>query len=135
MANVTITLDEDLLRRARAEAEAAGKSLSRWLADLVAAEEARLRAERVAAMEGFVALARAVKLEGDPYRFDREEIYDEAVSRFEHRDLQPRSTRARQAGALPAVAERGGGAKFAHDQPAGVRRKPERGGAKTRPKA
>jgi hypothetical protein len=135
MANVTISFDDDVLARARAEAEAAGKSLSRWIADLVAAEEARVRKEQAVAMEGFVALARSVKLEGAPYRFDREEIYDEAVSRFQRRDLQPRSARPAQAGALLAVAEPGGGAEFVHDQRPGVRRKPKRGGAKARPKA
>jgi hypothetical protein len=134
MANVTITLDDEALARARAEADTAGKSLSRWIADLIAVEEARLIAERVAAMEGFVTLARSVKLAGAPYRFDREEIYDEAVSRFEHRDLQPRSARSGQAKPLLGVAEPGGREEFAHDQPASMRGKPKRPGAKTRPK-
>jgi hypothetical protein len=134
MANVTITLDDEALARVRAEAEAAGKSLSRWIADLIAAEEKRLTGERVAAMDGFVALARSVRLGGAPYRFDREEIYDEAVSRFECRDLQPRSARSGKAESLLAVAEPGGREEFAFDQPASVRGKPKRGGAKTRPK-
>jgi hypothetical protein len=135
MANVTITFEERVLAFARAEAEAAGVSLSRWIADLVAAEGARVREQRTEAMNDFVALARSVKLEGAPYKFDREEIYDEAVSRFEHRDLQPRSARPRQAGPLLGVAERSSDAEFAHDQPAGLRGKPQRRGAKTRPKA
>ena len=41
MANVTIALDEALLLRVRDQARLAGKSLSRYVADLIAAEDKR----------------------------------------------------------------------------------------------
>ncbi len=37
MRNVTIAMDDELARRARVAAAAEGKSLSRWIADLLAA--------------------------------------------------------------------------------------------------
>jgi hypothetical protein len=46
MANAIVTLEDDLLGRARREADRAGKNLSRYLADLVEAGDARKRAER-----------------------------------------------------------------------------------------
>jgi hypothetical protein len=130
MTNVTVTLDEAILAQARREAERAGKSLSRYLADLVAAEQARLRAERVAAMDAFFEVARSVKLEGEAYKFNRDEIYDEALSRHERGDLRFGPARAVETGALSGVADAGGAGEFAHAEPAGVRRSAKRRGKK-----
>lgn len=66
MANVTVTVDDELL--ARVEAERADKSLSRYLADLIAAENARLRAESAAMFKKTYS--------PQPWTFDRDEIYD-----------------------------------------------------------
>ena len=73
MTNVTITFDEAVLAEARREAEQAGKSLSRYLADLVTPEQKRLREERMAAMDAFFKVAKSVKLSGEAYKFDRED--------------------------------------------------------------
>jgi hypothetical protein len=121
MTNVTVTLDEAVLAAARQEAERAGKSLSRYLADLLTAEQKRLAEERMAGMDAFLKVAKSVKLAGEAYKFDRDEIYDEAFSRYERGDLRFGPARAGQAGALSRVAEPSGGGEFAHDQPASVR--------------
>jgi len=131
MTNVTVTLDEAVLTEARREAERHGKSLSRYLADLVTAEQARLREERVASMDTFLKLAKSVKLTGEAYKFNREDAYDEAFSRYERGDLRFGPARASEAGALPRVAERGREGKFAHDEPASVRGSAKRRGKKT----
>lgn len=131
MTNVTVTLDEGVLTEARREAERLGKSLSRYLADLVTAEQDRLREERMASMNAFLKLAKSVKLTGEPYKFDREEIYDEAFSRYERGDLRFGPARASQAGALPRVADGGGAGEFAHDKPTSVRGNKKRSRKKT----
>lgn len=130
MANVTVTLDDAVLAEARNAADGDGKSLSRFLAELVEADLARRRGERVVAMGAFLDVARAVKLDGAAYTFNRDEIYDEAVSRLERGDLRARSARAGKAGALHGVAERDGADGYAHDQPASVRRSAKRRGKK-----
>jgi hypothetical protein len=130
MANVTVTLDDALLDRAREEAGRAGKSLSRYLADLILAEDERLRAGRVAAMDRFLTLAKSVKLEGEAWKFDREEIYDDAFRRFERRRVQSRFPQSKQAGAMSGVAESAGGTSGFDHQPPGVRR----GSKRRRPK-
>jgi hypothetical protein len=135
MANITITLDEVVMTRVRAAAKTSGKSISRWVTDVIVAEDARLRDQESAAMADFVALARSVKLDGAPYQFDRGEIYDEAVSRHERRDLQPRSARSDQTGKSVGVAEPGRVAGLLDDQPASLRRNQKRRSAKTRPEA
>jgi hypothetical protein len=55
MKNVTITLPDDLARRARVEAAKAGKSLSRWIADQLAAELHNPTMSQLEAVERFLA--------------------------------------------------------------------------------
>lgn len=131
MTNVTVTFDEAVLAEARREADRLGKSLSRYLADLVAAEQSRLSAERVAAMDAFFEVAGSVKLSGAPYKFNRNDIYDEALSRHERGDLRFGPARSVEAGALSRVAEGGGGSEYAHDKPASRGRSTKRRGKKT----
>ena len=132
MANVTITLDDDALACARREAENAGKSLSRYLADLVAAEERRLRTERMAAMDKFLALAKHVPLDRPDWKFDRDEIYDRPYPGGHQRHpLQPGPGAGGQAGALRGVAERADGGEFDDGQSAGLQRNPKRSRKKT----
>jgi hypothetical protein len=130
MANVTITLDDALLAAARGEAERAGKSLSAYLAALVAAERDRLRAERMAGLDAFLDIASRVKVSGAAEKFNRDEIHDEAFSRYERGDLRFGPARSVQTGALPRVAESGGGSEFADDKPASGGRGAKRRGKK-----
>jgi hypothetical protein len=103
VANVTVTLDDALLARARREADRAGKSLSRYLADLIAAEDERLRAESVATMEAF--LAHQV-VSPEPWTFDRDEIYDRPYPGGHQSDpLEPRRPVSAKAEPLRGVAE------------------------------
>lgn len=123
MANVTITMDDDLLARVRREADRAGKSLSRYLADLIAAEEERLRQESIAAMDKFLALAKYVPATGEPWKFDRDEIYDRPYPGGHQRgDLQPRWPSAGKTEKVRGVAERTDQHAFDGGQPASVQR-------------
>jgi hypothetical protein len=132
MTNVTITMDDALLARARREADQAGKSLSRYLADLIAAEEERLRTARMAAMDGFLALANHVPLDRPDWKFDREEIYDRPYPGGHQRhSLQSGPGASGQAGAVRGVAERADGGEFDHGKPASVQRNQKRGQKKT----
>jgi hypothetical protein len=123
MTNVTITLEEAALAFARQEAERASKSLSRYLADLIAAEQERLRTERMAALEQFFELAKYVPKDGEPLKFDRDEIYDRPYPGGRQRgDLQPRWPSAEQAAKVRGVAETAVGGEFDDRQSAGVQR-------------
>lgn len=132
MANVTVTLDDALLSRARFDAERAGKSLSRYLADLIEAEDARLRAASVAAMQEFLSLSAQVPLDRPDWKFDRDEIYDRPYPGGHTRGaLQLGSGRSGEAGALRGVADSAGGDEFADDQSAGLQRDAKRSRKKT----
>ena len=54
MKNVTLTLDDDIVRRARVEAAKQGKSLSRFVSDLVAQRVGRALSQKEA-MDRFLA--------------------------------------------------------------------------------
>ena len=130
MANVTITVDDGMLARVRREAEAAGKSLSRWIADLIEAEEARLTAERVAAMEKFLELAKYVPATGKPWKFNRDEIYERPYPGGHQRgDLQPRWPSAEEASKVRGVGESPDHYRRDGGEPASVQR-----GRQRRPK-
>lgn len=132
MANVTVTLEDTLLERARREADRAGKSLSRYLADLIAAEDARLKAERVAAMDAFLALSEYVPLDRPDWTFDRDEIYDRPYPGGQQRhSLQPGQSGDRKKDALRGLAERSDSGEFDDGQPAGLQRNTKRGRKKT----
>jgi hypothetical protein len=127
MANVTITLDDALLAEVRREAERAGKSVSRYLADVLKAAQDQRQAERMAAMEQFLELAKYVPTEGEPWKFDRDEIYDRPYPGGHQRgDLQPRWPSAEQAAKVRGVAEGADGGQFNDRQPASVQRSVQR---------
>jgi hypothetical protein len=131
MKNVTITLDEEAADWARDEAARTGKSLSRYVADLIGVEQERARAEQIAAMDALLARAARIRLAGEPQAFDREDIYDEALSRLERGDREPRSARSSQAKTVLGVAEGGGQTRYNPGEPASMRRNAKR----RRPKA
>jgi hypothetical protein len=98
MRNVTLTLEEAVLEQARIEAAKEGKSLSRFVADVLERRVGRKKtqAEIVASW-----LAGPVLFEdGEPGRLpSREELYDDAIlSRRERADLCPGLSGAGEAG-------------------------------------
>lgn len=113
MINITISMDEETARWARIEAAKAGKSLSRWLAELLvekrkaeadAAWEAG-REKRREAGRAFLAIpARDLGYYGRAPT--REELYDEVLRRHEPAGVQERSDGAFQAEDGPAVDRR-----------------------------
>jgi hypothetical protein len=96
MKNVTITLDEDLAAWARVEAAKAGKSLSRYLADVLAEQRAgRPAVSQAEAMERFLSGPGWPGIaENLP---SREELYaereDELLRRYERSRLHGRPGR------------------------------------------
>lgn len=96
MKNVTITMSDHLVRQARIEAVKQGKSLSRFLSDLVEQRVGRRPSQRDA-IERFLAapLLPLTDDNGRPPR--REEIYDDALlHRYEHSRLRKRSKNSSQ---------------------------------------
>jgi hypothetical protein len=112
MKNVTITLPDDLAARARVEAARQGKSLSRFIADLLA-ERCGAAEDRLAALERF--------LSGPGYPGisrnwqGREALYaereDELLRRYKPSRLQRGSRRDNEA------ANHGGFAEKDHPRP------------------
>jgi hypothetical protein len=90
MHNVTISMDEETARWLRVEAAKAGKSVSRFVGDLLAERRASRTGEVAAALQGqkeameaFLSVpARALGFRGRAP--SREEIYDEVLHRHEH---------------------------------------------------
>lgn len=76
MKNVTITLDDDLVSQARVEAAREGKSLSRFVSDLVARRIGRKRTQLEAA-EAFLAGPPLHLLDGQGRAPSRDSLYDE----------------------------------------------------------
>jgi hypothetical protein len=106
MKNVTITLGEDLVSRARVEAAKEGKSLSRFVSELVERRVGRKKTQ-LEALEAFLA-GPLLPLSDHQGRLPtREELYDDALLRRHERcDLHAGSDRAREAGSRDAVARR-----------------------------
>ena len=97
MKNVTITLDEKVAHWARVEAAKAGKSLSRWIGERLAAE---MRKPVPATPEQMAALRAILDGPGFPGIAEnlptREELYDRpALRRHKSPDPQPRPARPR----------------------------------------
>jgi hypothetical protein len=84
MRNVTVTMDEDTAAWARVEAAKQGKSLSRYLVDLVEAARGRKHRQREA-MEAFLAGPLLDLTDGTGKAPGREEIYDRARVRGHQR--------------------------------------------------
>ncbi len=72
---ITLTLDDELVARARAVAEARQTTLDAMVAELL-----RQDSERIAAIEAWVGRTREQAGRSEPgWRFDREELYDRRV--------------------------------------------------------
>jgi hypothetical protein len=93
MKNVTITLPDDLVRRARVEAAKADKSLSRWISKMVERELSGVGEQR-AGLEALLDLP-LLPLSEDGHLPPRSEYHTREILRRHERDrLHPRSKRA-----------------------------------------
>jgi hypothetical protein len=123
MKNVTITLPEDLARRARVEAAKQDKSLSRFVADLLA-ERCKGKTDKLAVLESF--------LNGPGYPGiskawrGREALYaereDELLRRYESSRLRDGPDRDRKASARKGFAEADHQSPYVGAQPAKPKR-------------
>jgi predicted transcriptional regulator len=76
MANLTITIDDDLLKRARLKALAQGASVNALLRQYLE-QFAGMDDQRQAAIDDFLALARASRADSGGRRWTRDELYYE----------------------------------------------------------
>jgi plasmid stability protein len=98
--NITIAIDEELAREVRIEAARAGKSVSRFVAELLQdriGKTAEKRSRQLDALQSFLSGPDLDLLDGSE-RPLREQIYDEGVSRHQRAGLQPRSPKPGKAG-------------------------------------
>lgn len=101
MKNLTITLTEDTLSRIRVAAAKEGKSMSRFVAELVESRVGRQMTQKEA-LEQFLA---GPDLPGAASSFNREELYAERTDRVFRRHEHPPVSEGPSGNA-----ERGGGA-------------------------
>jgi hypothetical protein len=137
MKNVTITLTEDLARKARVEAAKQDKSLSRFLADLIEERCKSDRTEKVALLReffdgpGYPGISKAWR--------GREALYaereDELLRRYESHRLHGRSGGARKAAALEGFSESDHQSTYVGAEPTKPQRVLPRRNRKTRPHA
>ncbi len=73
--NLTIQLDETTLRRARIQAAKRGRSMTRYVADLVTDDVTRDEAYEQAMHEELAELERGFNLGGGPY-LSRDEVHE-----------------------------------------------------------
>jgi hypothetical protein len=121
MKNVTITLPDDLARTARVEAAKADKSLSRFIADMLA-ERCKDKSDAADADKlrvlkafwdgpGYPGISKAWK--------GRDALYaerdDKLLRRHESSDLQPRSERGRKTAGGGGLAEKS--RRYRHARP------------------
>jgi hypothetical protein len=133
MANVTISLDDNVLEHLRWDAKKTGRSISRYIADLVAADQERLRQESVAAMEAFLSGPDLPILNDDGAMPSREELNVRPDFRGHKRDrVGPRWPVSDAAGPLRGVAEAARGFPEDGDQRAGAEGAPKRPARKAR---
>ena len=108
MKNLTLRIDEDVLERARRFAAERGTTVARMVRDhLAAITDADDRAEE--ARRTLVELAERAGGRTVDWKWNREDIYAERLSRFERHSL-------RGAAAEGGQAESGGGSGFAEDE-------------------
>jgi hypothetical protein len=132
MANVTISLDDAVLAHLRWDAQKAGKSISRYIADLVAADQERLRQDSIAAMEAFLSGPDLNLLNDDGTMPSREELNVRPSLRGHERDrVGPRWPVSDAEGAMRGVAEEAGGFARDDDQRPGAEGVPKRPARKT----
>jgi hypothetical protein len=93
--NITVTLPDNLVARARVEAADQGKSLSRFVSELVEQRVGRRHTQREA-LEAFLAGPPLHLCDENGRLPTREELYDDALLRPDERDtpLQDRSARS-----------------------------------------
>jgi hypothetical protein len=109
MQNVTISMDEAMLRWVRIEAAKAGLSVSRWIAAKLEGLN-RDRAEKAAASERIVRFLEefpGIPLsENGKINIDRDELYDDGrFRRFDHPDLSAGQRGSHEGEPLRGVAE------------------------------
>jgi hypothetical protein len=123
MKNVTITLDDELATRARVEAARQDKSLSRYIADVLAERcpaDRPTREEALAVLKhfwegpGFPGISKVWKGRDALYA-ERE---DKLLRRHQSADLQPRSSGNRKAAQGSGFAEKSGRDQHARSKPA-----------------
>ena len=96
MKNVTVTVDDDTIAWARVEAAKAGKSLSRYVADMLAERRGRAPNQRES-VERFLAGPRWALSENGRLP-TKEALYaDRLFHRHEHPTVRARSRRSRKA--------------------------------------
>jgi len=85
MANLTITVDETTLRRARVRAIERGESVNQFLAEQLRryAEADGQRGRQQRALERIGELADSLSLSTGGWTWNREELYDERLGRFD----------------------------------------------------
>lgn len=81
MANLTITVDAETLKRARLQAIERGESVNQYLADRLReyADTDQERGRKMRAAERFVALSRELSGNSEGVRWTRDELYAERL--------------------------------------------------------
>jgi predicted CopG family antitoxin len=106
MKNVTITLEDDLVSRARVEAAKEGKSLSRFVSELVERRVGRKKTQ-LEALQAFLAGPLMDLTDENGRAPSRDEIYDDALlRRHERPDLHEGPEGQAKAGNGHPVADR-----------------------------
>jgi ribbon-helix-helix CopG family protein len=85
MKNVTITLDDAMATRARVEAASRGKSLSKFVRELIEREIGRDEKTDLEAMEKFLSGPAIPGAQGEERLPTRQELYDERIDELVHR--------------------------------------------------
>jgi hypothetical protein len=119
MKNITITLDDDLARRARVAAAEKELSLSKFVSKLVEREIGTRRTTQLEALERFLRAPNFPGIAADLP--SREELYgereDELLRRYQRSGIRNRSRATGKAGARSGFAERGHQKPYARPKP------------------
>ncbi|MFT3901397.1 MAG: hypothetical protein QM728_14280 [Gordonia sp. (in: high G+C Gram-positive bacteria)] len=85
MANLTITVDEETLKRARIRAIERGESVNQYLADRLReyADDDQVRQRKTEAARRFIALSEELKGSSGGRGWTREDLYEERIGRPE----------------------------------------------------
>ena len=116
MKNVTVTMEEGLLKKARVAAAQEGKSLSKFIAETIEKRVGRQRTQ-LEALERF--LGGPLWNSGGGPLPTRDETYAERLHRHERADLSARQGLADESGASGYVAENSDRAERSGDKPTG----------------